>query len=191
MKGIDNPLTADRVLSYQGGDAPHYSVDQLEAIDASVLLKSNENVGRMFVNETTDYKVISSSVIMAAIANGSGLNLKPYLISEIVNYFIGYNPVTGLQANIQNVLGMQNYPNPLTSSTTIDYRISSSGKVIFDIYSNTGQLVRSWHEWNEAGVHKTIWDSRNDAGRSVPSGSYILQLTSSGQKLSKQIIVIR
>lgn len=191
LKGAEHELTADRLFSYQGGDAPHYNVDQLEETDASLLLKSSDGIGRMFINETDDFKVISSSVVMGAMANGSQLNLKPYLLGEIVNYFFGYNPVTGLIENLQGMSTLLNYPNPFKSETTIEYSISETGTVQFDIYSLQGDHIKSWEEWNEAGRHQTTWNAIGKSGTSVPSGNYILQQTSSGKKVSRQIIVLR
>lgn len=89
---------------YLGGVSPHYLVDRLLAEDAEPLLSSEEGHGRMFVYENNNYKVISSSVVIGAIANSDSLNIKPYLLSEFVNYFIGYNPITTLHENVQDVL---------------------------------------------------------------------------------------
>ena len=98
-----------------GGYDPHFSVDRLESNGSDLLFTSNDGHGRMFMMETDTYTAISSSIMLGAMQTGDSLNKKAYLVSEMVNFFMGYNPVTTLRENISAILNTGNYPNPFQS----------------------------------------------------------------------------
>jgi flagellar hook assembly protein FlgD len=51
------------------------------------------------------------------------------------------------------------------------------------VYSITGQLVATLEEGLlEAGWHATVWDGRDDSGRSVGTGIYLYRLTVDGNR---------
>ena len=89
---LGNPasIMTDLDINYYGGTDPHYNVDRIETFSYSseLLFSSEEEFGRVIANETTNFKTVSSSIVLGAMANGNFLNLKPYVISEIVNYFL-------------------------------------------------------------------------------------------------------
>ena len=73
----------------------------------------------------------------------------------------------------------QNYPNPFNPSTQISYEIPASGGVSLVIYNSLGQSVRTLVAGQvEAGVFKTEWNGKDDAGRHVSSGVYLYRLVS-------------
>jgi len=57
------------------------------------------------------------------------------------------------------------------------------------IYSPMGELVNHWEMNAEQGDHSFVWDARNAMGNHVEPGVYILQLTTSEQKSSIQLVV--
>ncbi|MBI5464171.1 MAG: T9SS type A sorting domain-containing protein, partial [Ignavibacteriales bacterium] len=73
----------------------------------------------------------------------------------------------------------QNYPNPFNPSTTISYQVPDDGlKVRIDIYSLTGQLVKTLFDGvQQAGEHRITWDGRNSSGQQVSSGVYLFRMT--------------
>ncbi|MCH7732798.1 MAG: lamin tail domain-containing protein [Candidatus Marinimicrobia bacterium] len=71
-----------------------------------------------------------------------------------------------------------NYPNPFNPVTTIAYDIPEATNVRIDIYDILGQKVRTLvNSMHEAAFHKVVWNSRDDYGKSVPSGMYIYRIT--------------
>ncbi|MEJ2543558.1 MAG: S8 family serine peptidase [Calditrichaceae bacterium] len=73
---------------------------------------------------------------------------------------------------------LQNYPNPFNPTTTIEYTLSVSGKVVLSVYNILGQHIRALiQEYQTTGVHKTIWDGTDDSGKRVVSGVYFYKLT--------------
>jgi len=94
-------------------------------------------------SEGEDYRVVSSSIILGAMANGYALNLKQYLMGEIVNYFLGYDPVTSiLDPNTETQLA-GNFPNPFSSETTITVNLEQPGVVLVEIFNASGQKIKT------------------------------------------------
>ena len=86
----------------------------------------------------------------------------------------------------------QNYPNPFNPETTIQYQLNKAGPVKLEIYSVTGQRVRTLVNENlEAGNHQIRWDGRNDAGVQVSSGTYFYRLDAGGTAETKKMILMK
>ncbi len=84
------------------------------------------------------------------------------------------------------------YPNPFNPSTTISYELSKAGNVAIEIYNLRGQKVHSLlKEYSAKGVHSVKWDGKDDAGRNVGSGLYIVILKSAGNSKSTKIILFK
>lgn len=89
--GTHNPISSQLGFLYQGGIDPHFRIDRMGALSGDVLLHCEEGYGRMVRNKGEQFKAVSSSVILGALADGDGFNQKPYLLAEIMNYFLGIN----------------------------------------------------------------------------------------------------
>jgi hypothetical protein len=179
-------------FNYLGGDSPHYGCDLLSANQAVKLMSSQEGAGRFFVNETDDYKLISSSAVLAAFANGDTLNLKNYLLSEFVNYFIDYNPATSLQENVDNILSGSSYPNPFSSNITIEFDIDVTDYITVGIYNINGQLIKEL-ENNELipGSYKYSWDATSKNGGKVKNGFYFCKISNGNQTVTEKLILLQ
>ncbi len=131
---------------------------------------------------------------MAAFADGDTLNLKSYMLSEFVNYFIGYNPVTGLQENMVAVFYQVTvYPNPFSSDITIEFALEDSDRyTLLDIYNSNGQLIKEL-ENNELnpGSYKYSWDATNNSGFKVNNGFYFCKISNGNQIITEKLILLQ
>jgi len=85
-----------------------------------------------------------------------------------------------------------NYPNPFNPTTRIDYSIKDPGGVQLTIYNITGQVVRTLvDEIQSAGTYSVHWDGRDDAGFSVPSGTYIYTLEANDFKQTRKMTFMK
>ena len=84
-----------------------------------------------------------------------------------------------------------NYPNPFNPETTISYSVKEPGKVKLEVYNIKGQLVRTLvDEEHAAGYYKQVFNSRDERGRSISSGVYLIRMTAPGyHKTSKMILM--
>ncbi len=85
----------------------------------------------------------------------------------------------------------QNYPNPFSSQTTIQYDVAEVTSVKIYIYNTLGQLVKTIDRGeNSIGMHTVEWDGKNDDGDSLSSGVYFYQLrTKNFNKTMKMLLV--
>jgi hypothetical protein len=85
----------------------------------------------------------------------------------------------------------QNYPNPFNPTTTIAYDLPRNSDVTFNIYSVTGQLVRTLNQGSvTAGRHSVVWDGKDFNGNQLASGIYFYQIKAgSFNKTMKMMLV--
>ena len=90
-----------------------------------------------------------------------------------------------------SITKVRNYPNPFNPSTTIEYYLPKTSKVISDIYSPSGKLIRSLeNETNCSGTHRINWDGKNNAGDRMNSGVYFCKIKSTDIVLTKKIELV-
>lgn len=86
----------------------------------------------------------------------------------------------------------QNYPNPFNPSTTIRYGVKSEGRVVIKVYNLLGQEVRTLvNEFKPAGVFRTVWDGRNNAGQAVATGVYVYRMQAGGIVKSRKMLFVK
>lgn len=70
-----------------------------------------------------------------------------------------------------------NYPNPVSNSTTFEFNLQEAANVSIKVYDMVGNLVKTVYDgFQYAGNNKVVWDTKNEAGLSLPSGSYLYEL---------------
>lgn len=86
----------------------------------------------------------------------------------------------------------QNFPNPMTHATRIEYSLPAPTRVSLHVYDLAGKLVRTLVEGEDKpGRHLVHWDARDNAGRAVALGEYYYMLEAAGQRLAKKTVVVR
>jgi hypothetical protein len=86
----------------------------------------------------------------------------------------------------------QNHPNPFNPSTTIEYQLPSRAYINISIYNSLGQLVRVLYSGESStGNHSIVWDSRDDSGRSVATGTYFYQVKVGDVVQTKKALLIK
>ena len=120
----------------------------------------------MVMKNTNNYKAISSSVVMGALANGDSLNLKPYLIAEMVYQFLDYDPTVSIGENPMEISALCNYPNPMVNETTIEYQLQNTCPVKVSIFDSQARLVNTILEGKQPeGKNKVKWNAKNSTGK--------------------------
>ncbi|MFC2102074.1 agmatine deiminase family protein [Bacteroidota bacterium] len=86
----------------------------------------------------------------------------------------------------------QNYPNPLTASTTIPFTIIKGGLATIEVVDLLGNSIVTLVDGSiQAGSHTVTWDGRDRSGRLVPGGVYLYTLKTETGLQTKQMVVIR
>jgi hypothetical protein len=78
---------------------------------------------------------------------------------------------------IQNAVLNQNYPNPFTDITYIDYQIFDDAQVKLSVYNMIGQNVITLVNRNQpAGLYQVEWNASDQAGNMVTDGIYFYRI---------------
>lgn len=84
------------------------------------------------------------------------------------------------------------HPMPFTSETTVAFRLTQPADVSLGVFDVRGRLVRSLARGrHSAGLHRAVWDGRNDSGRRVESGVYYIRCTSPIGQMSRGVVLVR
>jgi len=109
---------------------------------------------------------------------------------ERLNSAVGVDDVPGAET----LLG-SNYPNPFNPSTSIPYEVPvarDGAEVRLDVLDIRGRLVRTLVSSSRpAGQHLAVFDGRDQAGNSLPSGSYLARLRMDGQEQARVMTLVK
>ena len=84
------------------------------------------------------------------------------------------------------------YPNPFNSSITIEFTIPYAGLARVIIYNIAGQKVSEISsEHLIAGMHRRLWDGKDDSGRDVSAGFYIARLRAGEKTATGKLMLVR
>lgn len=83
-------------------------------------------------------------------------------------------------------------PNPFNPSTTIRFRIAEPKRVGVTVYDAAGRAMRRLLNENlEAGPHEVTWNGRDDQGRSLASGAYLVQVQAGSQREVRKVLLAK
>jgi hypothetical protein len=83
-------------------------------------------------------------------------------------------------------------PNPFNPSTTIAFTLDRARELTLSVHDLRGRMVaRLAHGRFEAGRHLRRWDGRNEAGRPVASGVYLVRLHGEGLDASRTVTLVK
>ena len=105
-------------------------------------------------------------------------------------------PGTGVSEDVErkegSAVSLKARPNPFSNLSTIHYSIPHSTKVTLNLYSLTGNLIRTLIDENEpAGTNVVDWDRKDNLGKKVSSGVYILRLKAGNLTSTQKIVLLR
>lgn len=79
-------------------------------------------------------------------------------------------------------LDVRAYPNPFNPQTRIRYEVPADGPVRVRVHDLAGRTMRTLVDAGRAaGSHEVVWQGRDDRGRPVPSGVYVVQVRAAGR----------
>jgi hypothetical protein len=84
----------------------------------------------------------------------------------------------------------QNYPNPFSESTTIQFSINNNETGKLSIYNSTGQLIKLFPEFS-AGYHVVEWNKTDNGNNIISSGIYFYQLSTNRNSCIRKMVVLK
>jgi len=85
-----------------------------------------------------------------------------------------------------------NHPNPFNPTTTISFAVEHEQRVTISVYNVEGRRVATIaNQTFDAGIHSVKWKGRDDSGRTVPSGTYLVQMETRDGTVAGKISLVR
>jgi hypothetical protein len=91
----------------------------------------------------------------------------------------------------ERLLLTQNRPNPFNPSTTFQMVLPVASDYTVSIFNITGQTIKTWTGYSEAGTVTFDWDGTDNNGQRIASGIYLYQARASGESAIKKMIFIK
>jgi len=198
LQGVSVKMTwNDRVLEYVGystGDlmtrngAPVFSPEP-GVIDAAVLGRTGKGIAGEGLLASLQFKVRANGdagLVIQEIDARNRQNEKVMLDGTV----IGGAPSAGVVVHRTSL--RPNVPNPFNPRTTVYFDVAKDGPVTVRVYSLNGRLVRTLVSRDmQAGKHEVIWNGVDDTGRSVASGTYLVQLVARDRTDSRSMVLLK
>ena len=85
------------------------------------------------------------------------------------------------------------YPNPFNPSITIPYQLSDKTKVYITVFDILGRRVRYLVNGikQDTGVYTISWDGKDNQGKNISSGTYIINFKTENFVKSQRVILVR
>ena len=145
-------------------------------------------------NDAGSYKTIGSSIEFGALLDNEDPSTKEILFKKYLDFF-------GIEENtsdinddkiFSNVKTSISYPNPFKTQTSIEFFLNSDSKVKLSIYNINGQIITTLiNKYLAKGIHKIIWDGKDNSGKNVSEGIYFYKLQSQNFIEANKMILIK
>ncbi len=159
-----------------------YSTSALQGFATTWLREGNTTIGQvpvdMVISRTTDFQVLVGT-------HGNGVYSRRY--AEPLSSPEDIAKVTS------KTLG-QSYPNPFRKGTasTIPFKLEKTAQVKVQVFDLNGRpIVTLVNGKLPAGQHTAKWDGTGSKGQSMPSGTYLYQLTVDGRRYTSRTVFIK
>lgn len=99
--------------------------------------------------------------------------------------------MTGVPLVARTFLG-EPKPNPFNPSTEIEFGVERTTAVQLGIYDVGGRMVRLLVNGTlPLGVHRRVWDGRDDSGQSSAVGVYLVRLAVGSELMQKKLVLVK
>lgn len=118
------------------------------------------------------------------------------LVSETFRFTLVRDGITGVTRLPDDVPSactiLSCHPAPSSGVSTVTYALARGATVQIDVYDLRGARIATLlHGAQSAGRHDVVWDGRDQTGCMVPTGTYILRITTDGMQQQRPIVLLR
>ncbi len=90
------------------------------------------------------------------------------------------------------LVGPEAHPNPFRPRTTITFSTPKAERLDLAVFDVTGRKIRTLLCGpTEPGVNSIVWDGRDDAGRELASGTYLVRLQCGDQCQARRLVLTK
>ena len=103
-----------------------------------------------------------------------------------------WEPVSAAAETPAAVRLMGNHPNPFNPVTTIAFAVENTQRVTVSVFDvDGGRIATLTDQIYEPGIHSVKWAGRDDGGRTVPSGTYLVQMETGDRAEARKITLVK
>ncbi len=105
-----------------------------------------------------------------------------------------YDPLASSSKELkQNSGSLENFPNPFTNQTNIEFELSKRAQLSLEIYTLNGQKIKQLIDSEmSAGKHTISWNARDERNIQVVPGIYVCRMLVANQpEISRQMLVVK
>jgi flagellar hook capping protein FlgD len=89
-------------------------------------------------------------------------------------------------------LNLRAAPNPFNPITTISFEMPQAGRARVDVFDPRGRMLRSLlDEQRSQGVNRVEWNGRDENGRTLPSGVYLVRALGAGHTSYTRVLLAK
>jgi hypothetical protein len=136
---------------------------------------SNGELGRLSLTFTDEASRFSMDAV-ALVNESASVELQRVEVADVPTEFVLH----------------QNYPNPFNPTTTIAYQLAEDVEVRLEVYNILGQRIHTLvNATQKAGNHKVVWDTTQQNGEGVSSGTYFLRLVAGPFEETRVMLLVK
>ncbi len=118
--------------------------------------------------------------------------LDVYLIKVPIDSLIVTFVPKILSISYETISLEQNYPNPFSYETKINFELYNGGYTRLVIMEISGKIVKQFDMGEiEKGKYSVTWEGKDESGRKLPSGTYYYRLIVDDRQMTKSLILNR
>ncbi len=179
LTGEPGSFVEGLLFEYPYQQGPDSWVDEFGSDGGTVILRSQDSIGRAVCNEASGYRTILSSTIFGAMSGTDG----DALMAAYMEYFV---LGTGISQNEQPRIVATAAVVPSVARVGRAVRLETSGPAReLSVLDVSGRVVTNWRL--PAGEAVTTWN----VGSDVAPGTYFLQVRANGRPETHPFTILR
>jgi hypothetical protein len=205
--------------SYLGGSEAELYIQVDLSVSLNGQIVTRDTLTRDFVRsdgQQANYalsmpKGAGNSVLIPGITNGSWISIQAWIYARtyattpaFCRPYSDYGDGPALEIVVRNAsavgvedesvsanLSLAASPNPARGSARVSYTLPRDGEVRLSLYDVAGHRVSRLRDRHEpAGRREIVWNGRDENGRALPAGVYLLELVTGTERRTRRLVVL-
>jgi uncharacterized protein (DUF1501 family) len=188
--GTDHGTAAPHfVIGTQVVSGIHGTDPNLKNLDSTGNLQFDPNYDfrNVYASAMSEWLGVDDASIQNILTQSSGVQYSTQTNWKHLGIFKTQGAGVAGSPDDSGLILMDNYPNPVSSETVIQYSLPQSMNIELGIFDLRGtEVARVANGMQEMGLHTSYFKADN-----LPSGTYVYRLTTPKGQLAKQMVVMR